>query len=113
MPTHAELCNLNTSPDRGVPVDGDVNRSRKRDTFLFAQRARESGASTNLLYGMLLGFDGARNKVWASLTEGIVGLYACDAPARALIMLAIVKDVKVAGIPAVLITTPSSLEVVA
>ncbi|KAF2704090.1 hypothetical protein K504DRAFT_170503 [Pleomassaria siparia CBS 279.74] len=63
MPTHAKLCNLNTSPNRGVPVDSNVNCLRKRDTFLFAQRARESRASTNLLYGILLRFDRAGNKV--------------------------------------------------
>ncbi|KAF2702597.1 hypothetical protein K504DRAFT_522521 [Pleomassaria siparia CBS 279.74] len=91
MPTHAKLCNLNTSPNRGIPVDSNVNCLRKRDTFLFAQRACESRASTNLLYR----------------------LYACNAPARALIVLVIIKDVKVASIPAVLITTLSSLKVVA
>jgi len=98
MPTEAELRQLPTFPDESLYTDDEEDMdsfkaaTKKEPFWLEPTNACESGALTNGQGGIFLGHNGDGNEVWAHLAKFSGGLYVCDKPYRAMLLLQVVDD---------------------
>ncbi|KAF2702587.1 hypothetical protein K504DRAFT_453715 [Pleomassaria siparia CBS 279.74] len=95
MPTSDQLRALNTHPDWILDGQGDPNQCPKiclKGDFRWARAARESYACTNRYRGILLGLNVNSYEVWGHVPRTSARCFASDAPGRAIMWLATVKD---------------------